>query len=102
MTCTYSAIISSTASIHRDRLHIFRGANSSCRGLRKLCKLLISSPDGVLARHSGEYELLAAPFQYPMVSNAFASAFKELDPILQFKATAKLGEFLEARFSQSF
>lgn len=36
------------------------------------------------------------------LSNAFPSAFKELDPIPQFKATAKLGEFLEARFSQSF
>ena len=36
------------------------------------------------------------------LSNAFTSAFNELDPIPQFKATAKLGEFLEARFSQSF
>jgi hypothetical protein len=36
------------------------------------------------------------------LSNAFTSAFKELEPILQFKATAKPGEFLEARFSQSF
>jgi len=36
------------------------------------------------------------------LSNAFTSAFKELDPIPQFKSTAKLGEFLEARFSQSF
>jgi len=27
---------------------------------------------------------------------------QELEPILLFKATAKLGEFLEARFSQSF
>ena len=36
------------------------------------------------------------------LSNAFTSAFKELDPIPQFKATAKLGEFLEAWFSQSF
>ncbi len=27
------------------------------------------------------------------LSNAFTSAFKELDPIPQFKATAKLGEF---------
>jgi len=35
-------------------------------------------------------------------SNAFTSAFKELDPIPQFKATAKLGGFLEARFSGSF
>jgi hypothetical protein len=32
------------------------------------------------------------------LSNAF---FKKLDPIPQFKATAKLGEFLEARFAQS-
>ena len=33
---------------------------------------------------------------------SFTSAFKELDPIPQFRATAKLGEFLESRFSQSF
>jgi hypothetical protein len=36
------------------------------------------------------------------LSNAFTSAFKELEPIPQFKATARLGEFLESRFSQSF
>ncbi len=36
------------------------------------------------------------------LSNAFTSAFKELDPIPQFRATAKLGQFLEARFLQSF
>jgi len=36
------------------------------------------------------------------LSNAFTSAFKELDPIPQFRATAKLGEFLDARFSKSF
>jgi hypothetical protein len=30
------------------------------------------------------------------LSNAFTSAFKELDPIPQFRATAKLGQFLEA------
>jgi hypothetical protein len=35
------------------------------------------------------------------LSNAFTSAFKELDPIPQFKATAKLEEFLESRFPQS-
>jgi hypothetical protein len=34
--------------------------------------------------------------------NAFTSAFKELEPIPHFKATAKLGEFLETRFLQSF
>jgi len=34
--------------------------------------------------------------------NAFTSAFKEPDPIPHFKSTAKLGGFLEARFSQSF
>ena len=36
------------------------------------------------------------------LSNAFTSAFKELDPIPQFKGTAKLEEFLETRFCQSF
>jgi hypothetical protein len=36
------------------------------------------------------------------LSNAFTSAFKDLDPIPQFRATAKLGEFLETRFPQSF
>lgn len=36
------------------------------------------------------------------LSNAFTSEFKELEPIPQFKATAKLGELLETRFSQSF
>jgi hypothetical protein len=47
------------------------------------------------------HELYFEP-QYPefaprtmwSLSNAFTSAFKELDPIPQFKATAKLGEFL--------
>jgi hypothetical protein len=36
------------------------------------------------------------------LSNAFTSAFKEMDPIPQFKATAKLGRFLEAGFAGSF
>ncbi|HWO29604.1 MAG TPA: hypothetical protein VNO32_12490 [Candidatus Acidoferrum sp.] len=33
---------------------------------------------------------------------SLSNAFKELDPIPQFRATAKLGGFLEAHFSQSF
>ncbi|MGB8061211.1 MAG: hypothetical protein WCF26_04900 [Candidatus Sulfotelmatobacter sp.] len=36
------------------------------------------------------------------LSNAFTSAFRELDPIPQFRATAKLGEFLETHFSRWF
>ena len=36
------------------------------------------------------------------LSNAFTPAFKELEPIPQFRATTKLGEFLEKRFSQLF
>jgi Domain of unknown function (DUF932) len=36
------------------------------------------------------------------LSNAFTSAFKELDPVPQFRATGKLGEHLEARFSRTF
>ena len=43
-----------------------------------------------------------APRTMWSLSNAFTSAFKELDPIPQFKATAKLGEFLETRFSHLF
>jgi Domain of unknown function (DUF932) len=38
-----------------------------------------------------------APRTMWSLSNAFTSAFKDLDPIPQFKATAKLGPFLEAR-----
>jgi hypothetical protein len=36
------------------------------------------------------------------LSNAFTSAFKQLEPIPQYKATAKLGEYLKTHFSQSF
>jgi len=36
------------------------------------------------------------------LSNAFTSAFKELEPVPQFRATAKLGEYLDARFSRTF
>jgi hypothetical protein len=35
------------------------------------------------------------------LSNAFTSAFKELDPIPQFKATAKLASFLELAVASS-
>jgi hypothetical protein len=34
------------------------------------------------------------------LSNAFTSAFKELDSISQFKATAKLSGFLEERLGR--
>lgn len=36
------------------------------------------------------------------LSNAFTSAFKELDPIPQFQATAKFGEFLPATAGLAF
>jgi hypothetical protein len=36
------------------------------------------------------------------LSNAFTSTFKELEPIAQFKATAKLSGFLEQRYSRKF
>jgi hypothetical protein len=35
------------------------------------------------------------------LSNAFTSAFKSLDPVPQFKATAKLGPFLELTSTSS-
>jgi hypothetical protein len=43
-----------------------------------------------------QYEEFAPRTQWSL-TNAFTSAFKELDPIPQFKATAKLGQFLEHR-----
>jgi len=46
------------------------------------------------------YEKFRQPTIWSL-SNAFTSAFKELEPIPQFKATAKLGEW-EVRFSQPF
>jgi hypothetical protein len=36
------------------------------------------------------------------LSNAFNSAFKELDPIPQSKATAKLAGFIEGRLGRGF
>ena len=42
-----------------------------------------------------EYPEFAAKTMWSL-SNAFTSAFKKLDPIPQFKATAKLGEFLSS------
>jgi hypothetical protein len=36
------------------------------------------------------------------LANAFTSAFKELEPVPQFRATAKLGQYLDARFSRNF
>ena len=40
-----------------------------------------------------EYEEFSPRTMWSL-SNAFTSAFKELDPVPQFKATAKLGAFL--------
>ena len=41
-----------------------------------------------------QYEEFVTPTRWSL-ANAFTSAFKELDPIPQFKATAKLAEFLD-------
>jgi len=42
-----------------------------------------------------------APRSLWSLSNAFTSAFKDLDPIPQFKATAKLASFLEVATASS-
>jgi hypothetical protein len=42
-----------------------------------------------------------APRTMWSLSNAFTSAFKGLDPIPQFKATAKLASFLEVATARS-
>lgn len=47
-----------------------------------------------------QYEEFSARTAWSL-SNAFTSALKELDPIPQFKATAKLGSFLDAQFFQA-
>jgi hypothetical protein len=74
--------------------------------LRRICEGQLEAPKH-LARtvHDLHFEPKYEEFRARTIwslSNAFTSAFTELDPIPQFKATAKLGEFLEARFSQSF
>jgi hypothetical protein len=43
-----------------------------------------------------QFEEFAPPTRWSL-ANAFTSAFKDLDPIPQFKATAKLAPFLESR-----
>ncbi|MCI0620321.1 MAG: hypothetical protein L0387_01375 [Acidobacteria bacterium] len=50
---------------------------------------------GVVQKHyfQLQYEEFASRTMWSL-SNAFTSALKQLDPIPQFKATAKLGEFL--------
>jgi len=44
-----------------------------------------------------KYEEICAADHFGVSRNAFTSAF-ELEPIPQFRTTAKLGEFLDARF----
>ena len=46
-----------------------------------------------------QYEEFAPRTQWSL-SNAFTSAFKELDPVAQFKSTAKLGDFFNGRLFQ--
>jgi len=50
----------------------------------------------VLAKHSKSFSLIdcISPRTMWSLSNAFTSAFKELDPVPQFKTTAKLGAFV--------
>jgi hypothetical protein len=60
-----------------------RGAHAGAVDLAGWATLLIKP----------EYPEFAARTMWSL-SNAFTSAFKTLDPIPQFKTTAKLGEFL--------
>jgi hypothetical protein len=54
-----------------------------------------------IAGNNPQYEEFKARTLWSL-SNAFTSAFKELEPIPQFKATAKLSGFLEQRYSRKF
>ena len=63
-----------------------------------------SEPTSSLLQIGGnnpQYEEFKAQTLWSL-SNAFTSAFKELEPIPQFKATAKLSGFLEQRYSRKF
>jgi hypothetical protein len=58
----------------------------------------VDAPKGLLSQvhrlyFEPEYPEFSARTMWSL-SNAFTCAFKKLDPISQFKATAKLGEFL--------
>lgn len=62
----------------------------------------LEAPKSLLSRVHGhyfqpQYEEFSPRTAWSL-SNAFTSALKELDPIPQFKATAKLGAFLDAQF----
>jgi hypothetical protein len=64
-------------------------------------------PRGTLARRLHDLYLLPQYLEFEprtlwSLSNAFTSAFKDLDPIPQFRATAKLGSFLDTCFKPSF
>jgi hypothetical protein len=95
------------------------GQLSSCSSFNILAFGGLFTP--VLAKHSKSFSLIDCiavgvdrmqrnfePMQKQVEAmaalgvNRCDGAFKELEPIPQFKATAKLGEFLEGYFSQSF
>ena len=60
-----------------------------------------TSPFVQIGGNNPQYEEFKARTLWSL-SNAFTSAFKELEPIPQFKATAKLSGFLEQRYSRKF
>ena len=61
----------------------------------------LTSPFLQIGGNNPQYEEFKARTLWSL-SNAFTSAFKELEPIPQFKATAKLSGFLEQRYSRKF
>jgi hypothetical protein len=54
----------------------------------------------VLERLDSNYDEFR-PRTMRSLSNAFRSAFKQLEPVPQFRATAKFGQYFDARFSRS-
>ena len=82
-----------------ERLQIVRGRKSSYLGSKyKSCTVRARcfGASSLPSTNASQMTTLA------VTSVSSLRCDKELDPIPQFKATAKLGEFLEARFSQSF
>jgi hypothetical protein len=74
-------------------------AKTSNKKTRHRRRMMISSSSSAAVHFEPKYEEFRSRTIWSL-SNAFTLAFNKLDPIAQFKATAKVGKFLELRFSR--
>ena len=76
--------------------HPFFGTLLFRLGAQARSSIATMATDGVSLYFNPQFEEFSPRTQWSL-ANAFTSAFKELDPIPQFKATAKLAPFLGNR-----